>query len=121
MRKDDPELSSGFGRFWPTGACGCCAYFEREKPVEDGYQEEGICRRRAPVAIASKIVDRSGESAERIYGHIAAWPRVFGETDWCGDYVVKRDLGGRFETSLGDLAAKHGFRLVPEIKGEEAA
>jgi len=68
------------------GACGLCVYWDliRERK-DEGLQDEGLCRRRAPVAIASADIDFEGEDASGVVGLLAAWPRTFG-LDWCGDY-----------------------------------
>lgn len=76
-------------------SCGSCAYWvlEHDKS-DDGYQNEGICRRRAPVALPSVDVTSDGTSPGGVYGLLAAWPRTFAE-DWCGDHGTRADYGGR--------------------------
>lgn len=73
------------------GNCGGCCFWSVQDvdDHDDDYQVEGICRRRAPVAIPSPEVSDDGEDVRGRYGLTAAWPRTFGETDWCGDYQIK--------------------------------
>jgi hypothetical protein len=77
-------------------ACGTCAYWQIvAERSRDGYQDEGICRRRAPSAVPSADVCDQGEDAGGGRGLSAAWPRTFAEDDWCGEYRVFTVLGGR--------------------------
>ena len=78
------------------GACGCCAYWDRVAVRGDeGFQDEGLCRRHPPVAIPSLEVGDNGNDPTGVRGLIAAWPRTFGESDWCGEYHGTFDLAGR--------------------------
>lgn len=77
-------------------ACGTCAYWQIvTERSRDGYQDEGLCRRRAPVAMPSSDVAYDGTDGGGQQGLAAAWPRTFAESDWCGDWRVLSDLGGR--------------------------
>jgi hypothetical protein len=76
-------------------SCGCCCYWVkvRDRSTE-GYQSEGVCRRRAPIAIPSPHVLDDGTDAAGETGLLTAWPRTFDESDWCGEYVCTADLRG---------------------------
>ena len=77
-------------------ACEHCVYWERlelERPFIEA-QDEGLCRRQAPIAIPSRSISDAGEDDGGVQGLIAAWPRTFQE-DWCGEYRCVSDLRGR--------------------------
>ena len=77
------------------GNCCVCNYWELTKRRgEEGYQDEGICRRRAPVGIASPDISSEGKDSVGEYGMFVAWPKTF-ELDFCGDYESKADVRGK--------------------------
>jgi hypothetical protein len=84
------------------GTCGACRYWQLVSDKSaDEYQSEGLCRRRAPVALPSKHVDYSDKAESAIEkgaddpGLLTAWPRTFEESDWCGDWEHRADLDGQ--------------------------
>jgi hypothetical protein len=50
---------------------------------------------------------------------LAAWPRTFAETDWCGDYSTNSDFHGR--RTIADQNSWDAWRAVREAKKEAAA
>lgn len=78
--------------------CAHCVYWDMvaDRSIEE-YQNEGLCRRRAPVAVASGEVNDVGADESGRAGAIAAWPRTFSESDWCGDYRGEDDVRGRYK------------------------
>jgi len=79
------------------GACAECVFWERVAE-RDYWQDEGVCRRRAPTAVPSSAIADDGEAKDGHYGLLAAWPRTFAETDWCGEFVCRDDVAGRDKT-----------------------
>ncbi len=85
-RGDDPADKAA----WMVSTCGECAYWERTRSRDaEQMEDEGLCRRRAPVAIGSADILPDGQGAEGIAGLLAAWPRTFQDADWCGDFRQK--------------------------------
>lgn len=81
-------------------SCCACRFWELVRDrTEEGYQDEGLCRRQAPVAIGSPHVrydgKEGGADGGADVGLLTAWPRTFGDSDWCGEWQVATDLGGR--------------------------
>lgn len=77
-------------------ACGTCSYWEKiADRSADECEDEGLCRRHAPVAIASVSMLYDGTDASGEKGHLVAWPRTFADSDWCGDFALRADLLGR--------------------------
>lgn len=81
----------------PIGHCGGCFYWDIENDRSgDGYQDEGVCRKRSPSPIPSDKINYLGENKNRDSpGYFVAWPITFGESDWCGEFVVDPDLAGK--------------------------
>lgn len=79
-----------------SGTCCDCVFWQivLNRSIE-GFQDEGLCRRRAPAAIPCSRLSTDGQDATGEQGMLAAWPRTFGESDWCGDYKVRGEFGGR--------------------------
>jgi hypothetical protein len=78
------------------GSCWTCVFWQNvpiDRPFTD-FQEEGLCRRRAPTGIPSRSVSDAGEDETGIQGLVTAWPRTFQE-DWCGEYRAACDVRGR--------------------------
>ena len=79
-----------------SGTCDPCTFWEQVVDRSDeGYQSEGLCRRRAPSAIPRPDVMHDGSDAGGSQGMFAAWPRTFAESDWCGEWTVISEYGGR--------------------------
>ena len=77
-------------------ACGTCVYWQLvTSRSADGYQDEGLCRRRAPSAIPSTGVCGDGQGVGGEQGLLTAWPRTFSEGDWCGEWKVRGEYAGR--------------------------
>ena len=78
------------------GTCETCAFWERIVDREqEGCQSEGLCRRRAPSATPRPDIIYDGRDADGAHGMFAAWPRTFAESDWCGEWTVFSEYGGR--------------------------
>ena len=78
------------------GTCETCAFWELVVDrTGEGYQSEGLCRRRAPAATPRPDVTYRGTDAAGAQGMFAAWPRTFAESDWCGEWSVVVERGGR--------------------------
>ena len=85
------------------GLCGACRYWQLavDRSAE-GYQDEGLCRRWAPIPVPSRDVDygdshvqmapidKGGDSP----GILVAWPRTC-EEDWCGEWVRSDRIAGQ--------------------------
>ena len=79
-----------------NGNCCHCVYWQMVlQRSELGLQDEGLCRRRAPSAIPCSHLNTDGQDATGEQGLLTAWPRTFGESDWCGDYKAQGKFGGR--------------------------
>lgn len=86
-----------------NGSCVTCRYWQHvvERSAE-GYQDEGLCRRRAPSPVPSRDVDygatapidKGGDSP----GIVVAWPRTF-EEDWCGEWVRSDRIAGQVKAN----------------------
>ena len=77
------------------GTCETCAFWEQVVDRSDeGCQSEGLCRKRAPSATPRPDV-HDGRDAGGAQGMFAAWPRTFAESDWCGEWTVISEFGGR--------------------------
>ena len=99
------------------GLCETCEFWFFDAKKDEGFQREGVCRRRAPVAIPSELVDGAGDGIEGKQGLTAAWPRTF-EEDFCGDHVLRREHD-RYEgrrTALEQIDDEK--RQVDWLKGE---
>lgn len=81
------------------GCCAVCRFWETTANREaEGYQNEGICRRRAPIGIPTLLVDESGMARnDTTYGATVGWPKTF-EEDWCGEWECRSDLRGKYKT-----------------------
>ena len=78
------------------GTCETCAFWEMVVDRrEEGYQSEGLCRRSAPTATPRPDIIHDGRDAAGAHGMFAAWPRTFAESDWCGEWTVVTEFGGR--------------------------
>lgn len=78
------------------GTCETCAFWELVVDrTGEGYQNEGLCRRRAPTATPRPDVTYRGTDAAGAQGMFTAWPRTFAESDWCGEWSVVVEFGGR--------------------------
>ena len=87
-----------------NGNCCHCVYWQMVLDRSgEGYQDEGLCRRRAPSAIPCGRLNTDGQDATGEQGMLAAWPRTFGESDWCGDFKVRGEFGGRERPERGAL------------------
>ena len=76
--------------------CGTCVYWQLVNSRSDeGYQDEGLCRRRAPAAIPSASVTYDGQDAGGQQALLTAWPHTCGESDWCGEWRVHGEYAGR--------------------------
>jgi hypothetical protein len=76
--------------------CFACRYWQQTGKENPDYQNEGICRRNAPIAIGSTAIDGDGdEPTSDKRGLLAAWPRTFGESDWCGEWRPAKLHDGR--------------------------
>jgi hypothetical protein len=83
------------------GTCVTCAHWELVVDrAGEGCQDEGLCRRRAPVAVPRPDIMYDGRDADGAQGMFTAWPRTFADSDWCGDWTVISEYGGRH--SLND-------------------
>ncbi len=79
-----------------SGTCFTCVWWQLVVDRSpEGYQDEGLCRRHPPVAVASPRISDAGTDAMGAPGFVAAWPRTFSESDWCGDYKTTADIAGR--------------------------
>lgn len=87
------------------GSCYTCMFWQLviERDFME-FQDEGICRRQAPVAIPSRSVSDAGEDEEGLQGLVTAWPRTFQE-DWCGEYRAAADVRGRNSDENAEDAA----------------
>ena len=76
--------------------CGTCVFWQlATSRSDDGYQDEGLCRRRAPSAIPSTSICSDGQDMGGEQGLLTAWPRTFSESDWCGEWKVRGEYAGR--------------------------
>ena len=76
--------------------CGTCVFWQLvSNRSDDGYQDEGLCRRRAPSAIPSTGICSDGQDMGGEQGLLTAWPRTFCESDWCGEWKVRGEYAGR--------------------------
>ncbi|NCY25076.1 MAG: hypothetical protein EBX37_09475 [Alphaproteobacteria bacterium] len=79
-----------------TGSCETCTFWEQVVDrTYEGYQSEGLCRRRAPAAVPRPDVLHDGRDVDGAQGMFTAWPRTFAESDWCGEWTVVSEYGGR--------------------------
>lgn len=80
-----------------VGACGTCYFWElQNERTGEGYQNEGVCRKRPPSPIPSDKINFLGENENRDGpGYFVAWPITFEESDWCGEFVVNPEWGGK--------------------------
>src|SRR5690348_4774080 len=95
------------GRGWPgrrwrdfmrpkEASCLACEFWELIlSRHEEGFQDEGLCRRNAPMPISSERIGGDGTAQDGTEGWFVAWPRTFAQSDWCGQYVPKTYFGGR--------------------------
>lgn len=76
-------------------SCGSCCYWQLvvDRSVDE-MQNEGLCRRRAPVGFASRDVQADGTDPSGERGLLVSWPRTFAEDDWCGEFTARGDFRG---------------------------
>lgn len=87
------RAQGAIGRY---GACGTCGYWQLVKSRnEEGYEDEGVCRRRSPIGVPSPDLMQDGRDESGVYGMTVAWPRTFAESDWCGEFKIAEDIRGK--------------------------
>jgi hypothetical protein len=78
--------------------CCTCLYWQMVKNRSaEGFQDEGLCRRNPPVAIPHTKLLSDGAGPDGVEGMLCAWPRTFGESDWCGEWKCHPEYAGRYK------------------------
>lgn len=101
----------------PFGDCQSCAFWQLTADrTAEGYQNEGICRRHPPIAMPSTQIDPLGHTPAGGVGLIVAWPRTFGEEDWCGEYQADKNSGGKESAVVVSRADEVLAKLQQEVR-----
>lgn len=74
------------------GRCGTCRYWDQEEFVTP--EDQGICRRHAPAAVAGDPDDPDR------YEQFPRWPLTLA-SEWCGEWAAVPDAGVSGPTPVG--------------------